>query len=79
MEYHEQEWREEALCRQTDPELWFDIDRSEATRQAKAVCSRCPVVADCLAWALEVRLRIGTAGGLTVNERAKLLKERDAA
>ena len=77
MEYYTQEWREEALCRQTDAEVFFP-EAGGSAKPAKAICGRCPVREDCLAWALHVRLRVGIAGGLSPRERAAILKERDA-
>src|SRR6478752_1753507 len=46
-------WRAEALCRDTDPELFFPIGTTGAAlvqiEQARAVCRQCPVQAACLA------------------------------
>jgi WhiB family redox-sensing transcriptional regulator len=65
-------WRDRAACRSEDPELFFPVgDDGPALRQvaqARAVCARCPVVAECLSFAL-VALSEGVAGGLTVEER----------
>ncbi|CAN5555799.1 hypothetical protein BH24ACT13_BH24ACT13_01820 [soil metagenome] len=36
---------------------------------AKAVCARCPVIAECAAHALQVREPYGVWGGLTEDER----------
>lgn len=70
------EWVERALCRYVDPELFFPTAESgpvyEAqVAEAKAVCARCPVRAECLDWALG-ELPYGIAGGLTEDERAAL-------
>jgi hypothetical protein len=51
-------WMEHAACctPAVDPELFFPVsDSGSAAPQiaaAKAVCTQCPVVGDCLAWAL---------------------------
>ncbi len=37
--------------------------------QAKQVCARCPVVQECLQWALEAGAGHGVWGGLTEQER----------
>lgn len=79
MEYHEQQWREQAACRSVEPDLFFHPDKSVATRSAKAVCHTCPVLEPCREWALQVRLPIGVAGALTPPEREAILKERDVA
>ena len=45
------EWQERALCSQTDPEAFFP-EKGGSTREAKRICSRCEVRADCLEYAL---------------------------
>lgn len=46
-------WRESALCRQEDPELFFPIGTTgkaaRESQRAKAICARCPVHQSCLA------------------------------
>jgi WhiB family redox-sensing transcriptional regulator len=75
----ERGWRDRAACRSVDPELFFPVgDRGPALVQiaeAKAVCARCPVVAQCLSFAL-VAVPEGIAGGLTVAERRGLRGQR---
>lgn len=70
------DWRESAACRGVDPELFFPVgDTGPALVQveaAKAVCRRCPVSAECLAFALTTRQDAGVWGGLTEDERAAL-------
>jgi hypothetical protein len=36
-------WASQALCAQTDPDLFFS-DSASQTAQAKATCRRCPVL-----------------------------------
>lgn len=73
-------WMADGACRRVDPELFYHPvnERGESARQrdayAKAVCGNCPVAAQCLAYALEAREPYGVWGGLTEEERAKLLK-----
>lgn len=70
------EWTVDALCAQTDPEIFFP-GKGGTTRAAKEVCAECPVRAKCLAYALEHEdgnsVWPGVYGGLSVNER-KLLR-----
>lgn len=49
-------------CRKEDPELFFAESPSDVER-AKALCTTCPVVAECLAGALERREPWGVWGG----------------
>ena len=50
------DWRHRALCRDEDPELFFPIGTTGPAAQqvedAKLVCKRCDVRAECLQWAL---------------------------
>jgi len=63
------------LCKHEDPELWFH-DTKHKRAQAVAICNQCPVLAACRAHALEHRIGHGIWGGLTEDERRKILHER---
>jgi WhiB family redox-sensing transcriptional regulator len=65
------EWQEHALCSQTDPEAFFP-EKGGSTREAKRICSRCEVRAECLEYALGQDERFGIWGGLSERERRKL-------
>lgn len=67
------DWRARAACHGEDPELFFSDARD--ADQAKAVCGRCPVVAECLAWAVSIKAADGVWGGTSEAERAPLLAE----
>ena len=68
-----QQWREAALCTQTDPEIFFPEVGANATR-ASQVCATCPVRVDCLTDALNTRdIAFGVRGGLTPTQRRALL------
>ena len=66
-------WRDEAACRDADPDLFFPIGPTgPALRQAdeaKRICRTCPVQARCLAWALDHGVTDGVWGGTTEDER----------
>lgn len=68
------EWVADALCAQTDPELFFP-EKGEPARPAKKVCASCDVRAQCLAWALETQQRHGIWGGLSERERRPLRRQ----
>lgn len=61
-----EDWRHRAACRGSDPELWYPGRGSNAT-EAKAVCARCEVRAECLAEGDEEWF--GVWGGMTRRER----------
>jgi WhiB family transcriptional regulator, redox-sensing transcriptional regulator len=69
-------WRDAAVCRQADPELFFPIGstgRAEAEiSAAKAVCARCPVRRPCLTFALHTAQQFGIWGGCDETERRML-------
>lgn len=70
-------WRDRAACKNMNPNLFFPptkggTDPSEALN----VCRRCPVVDQCLAWALENRMDEGVLGGTTEAERLRLSGRR---
>jgi WhiB family redox-sensing transcriptional regulator len=69
-------WQERALCSQTDPEAFFP-EKGGSTREAKRICARCEVKADCLQAALGKEERFGIWGGLSERER-RALKRRAA-
>ena len=52
------------------PEDYPDpIVRKQATKTAKALCKTCPVMSECLTYALESNERFGVWGGLSASER----------
>ncbi|MGI5485099.1 WhiB family transcriptional regulator [Streptomyces lavendofoliae] len=75
------DWRHRASCRAEDPELFFPIGTTGPAllqiEEAKAVCRRCPVLEQCLTWALESGQDDGVWGGLSEDER-RALKRRTA-
>lgn len=70
----EQEWQEQALCAETDPEAFFP-DKGGSTREAKRICQACGVRDECLEYALENDERFGIWGGLSERERRRLKKQ----
>lgn len=72
------DWQVNAACRGAGVDLFFNLDseRGQAKRtreaNAKAVCATCPVMAQCLAWALQVGEPYGVWGGMTADERHAL-------
>ncbi len=72
------DWRHHALCRDEDPELFFPIGTAGPAavqvEEAKVVCRRCPVVSDCLTWAIESGQDAGVWGGTSEDERRLLAR-----
>ncbi len=81
----ENDWRNQAACRNMDPDVFFSPDAFETKQErddreaaAKAVCATCPVRERCLEYALEAGERYGIWGGLTELERRALARQRVA-
>jgi WhiB family transcriptional regulator, redox-sensing transcriptional regulator len=68
------DWRHAARCSDEDPETLFVQGAQQ--RDAREVCTACPVRTECLAHALDNRIRFGVWGGMTERERRALLKRR---
>lgn len=74
------EWQMRAACRDLDSSEFFHPDRERGTakdgreRRAKQVCLYCPVIEACRRHALTVQEPYGVWGGLTVDERAAILR-----
>lgn len=57
------------------PEAERGPNRAHREANAKAICSRCPVITACRAHALSVHEPTGSGGGLTENERTQILTD----
>src|SRR5215204_2199961 len=66
------DWSALGRCAGTDPDALFV--QGKAQRAAKAVCKGCPVIAECLADALDNRTEFGVWGGMTERERRAMLR-----
>lgn len=78
IEWDLEDWREQAACRDTDPDLFFPIGSTgpavEQIHHAKAVCASCVARDNCLEFALATNQESGIWGGTTEEERRKLRK-----
>lgn len=70
------DWRDVALCRDTDPDLFFPIGTTglaiEQITAAKVVCESCPSKEPCLQFAIENNQDSGVWGGTSEEERREL-------
>jgi WhiB family redox-sensing transcriptional regulator len=76
-------WQLDAACRDEDPSLffapntWEDPSLKTAREQrAKAICARCPVISECLSYALTSGEDAGVWGGLNEMERRRAFHGR---
>jgi WhiB family redox-sensing transcriptional regulator len=72
-------WRNEAVCKDTDPELFFPVGTTgQALLQidrAKEVCFECPVKVRCLDFAIETNQDSGIWGGTSEEERRQIRRQ----
>ncbi|HEY5664723.1 MAG TPA: WhiB family transcriptional regulator [Ilumatobacter sp.] len=75
-------WRDHALCRNTDPDLFFPVGTTGhalvSIDHAKQVCAQCDVASDCLEFALDTNQDSGIWGGLSEDERRAIRRRRAA-
>lgn len=65
-------WRDQANCKNEDPEIFF---RHSSEEEARQICGQCQVREECRAYALETRQPDGIWGGLNTQERNALLRK----
>ena len=72
-------WRTRAICRDTDPDLFFPVGTTGQAlvqiARAKEVCGECPVQNDCLEYALETNQDAGIWGGLDEEQRRNIRRQ----
>lgn len=66
-----EDWMMDGACIGHDPDLWFP-ERGESSTEAKKICLRCLVRAECLEFAVTNRIRFGIWGAASERERRKI-------
>lgn len=76
------DWRARGACRDMAPEIFFpDARDKKANEFAQRVCSRCPVIRECLEEAFRWDRALETTGvwgGATEMQRRRMRKARQA-
>ncbi|GHE49817.1 hypothetical protein GCM10018785_19220 [Streptomyces longispororuber] len=71
-----QDWIRRAACTDEDPELFFPVGTTgpaeREQEEAKRICERCPVMRQCLTYALRSGQTSGVWGGKGERELAEL-------
>lgn len=68
-------WREQAACKGKPQAVWYPTSAGTGNANpslynpARRICERCPVMAECLDFALSTNQTEGMWGGLTPKER----------
>jgi WhiB family redox-sensing transcriptional regulator len=66
-------WQDAAACFGIDPDVFFPTSEEEAG-PALAYCSVCGIRGTCLAWALRNGERYGVWGGMTEQQRRRVVR-----
>lgn len=74
-ELTDRDWHLDALCTQTDPELWFP-DTGEHAIEAKKICHQCPAQHPCREQAIRDYEPYGIWGGTSPKERRQIRTQR---
>jgi WhiB family redox-sensing transcriptional regulator len=68
-----QDWHLDAVCATTDPDLfWPDKGDRHGADKAKRICASCPVVQQCLEFAIVNEEREGVWGNTTPEQRSRI-------
>ena len=70
-------WEEDAACLQHDPELWFPNQHERVYRTAIDICNTCPVLAECAAYAKQIRPTDGIWAGRNLTPRRRKWLDSD--
>lgn len=66
------EWMGQAVCATVDPEEWFP-EKGVSAHQAKKICVTCPVIDECLQFALD-NDETGIWGGTSHRQRRSMIR-----
>ena len=78
------EWQLDAACAGLDTALFYQADNERGSsvrlreKKAKAICARCPVIANCLKDAIANNETYGVWGGMSADERYRLINNLGA-
>lgn len=67
------DWMDDALCRQISPDIFHPtVQEQSIANKAKKVCVNCPVISNCLDYALSMPGITGIYAGTTEKERRQM-------
>ena len=69
------EFFDDSACKDADTSVFFPVSDTFAG-EAKAICATCPVAEQCLEYAISSHQSDGVWGGLTAQERHRLVRRR---
>lgn len=71
-------WRSEASCKGTPIQRFFPQEGTDVDHEVRAMCQACPVIEDCLEYALRYEGH-GYFGGTSATQRHRLRRDRKIA
>ncbi len=79
IDFEKEDWMLEGGCVYSDTELFFPVGSSmkamKQANEAKAICMECPVVTECLEYAIRTNQDSGIWGGTTEDERKSIRRQ----
>ena len=79
IDFEQEDWMLEGGCVYADTDLFFPVGSSmkamKQANEAKAICMECPVVNECLDYAIRTNQDSGIWGGATEDERKSIRRE----
>lgn len=71
-------WQDDAECADISSHFFFPDDdgpvNGHSYTEARTICAQCPVITECLTYALTDQISHGMFGGLTPTERLRLVR-----
>lgn len=67
-------WHRKAACRGAGPDAFFP-KRGGATKEGRAMCARCPVIEECLRYAVADEDNVGIWAGTSTAQRRQLRRD----
>jgi WhiB family redox-sensing transcriptional regulator len=78
-------WEDDAACRGMDTEAFYTSGSGPVRTEARAVCARCPVTAECLDYVMSIEgytltrhQRHGVWAGTSEHDRVEIARRRRA-
>jgi len=68
-------WIDDALWAEVDPELFYP-DQGGSPEPARIICRKCPVIAQCLQYAIANNIQYGVWGGMSERKRREFAAGR---
>ena len=79
IDFDQEDWMLEGSCAYSNTDLFFPVGSSmkamKQSNEAKAICMECPVITECLEYAIRTNQDSGIWGGTTEDERKSIRRQ----